>query len=35
MALRRVRDEVMKKTGGQQEPFIYGSLGGSEVPLAR
>src|SRR5262249_2304063 len=26
LALRRVRDEVMKKTGGRQEPFIYGSL---------
>jgi hypothetical protein len=33
LALRRVRDEVLKATKNQQEPFKYGSLGGSEVPL--
>lgn len=29
-----VRDEVVKATDGKQEPFIYGSLGGSEIYLA-
>jgi formylglycine-generating enzyme required for sulfatase activity len=33
LALRRVRDEVLKSTGGKQEPFFYGSLGGAEIPL--
>ncbi len=33
LALRRVRDQVMKDTGGKQEPFVYGSLGGSIVAL--
>jgi hypothetical protein len=33
MALRRVRDEVLKQTGNRQEPFIYGSLGGDEIAL--
>src|SRR6202795_2048434 len=33
IALGRVRDEVLKETGGRQEPFIYGSLGGSIIPL--
>jgi uncharacterized caspase-like protein len=33
MALRRVRDEVLKNTGNRQEPFHYGSLGGAEIPL--
>jgi uncharacterized caspase-like protein len=28
-----VRDEVLKSTGNQQEPFVYGSLGGEDVPL--
>jgi len=28
-----VRDEVLKTTGNRQEPFVYGSLGGNEVPL--
>jgi formylglycine-generating enzyme required for sulfatase activity len=28
-----VRDEVLKVTHNQQEPFIYGSLGGNDVPL--
>ncbi len=28
-----VRDEVLKVTGNQQEPFVYGSLGGEDVPL--
>jgi formylglycine-generating enzyme required for sulfatase activity len=30
----RVRDEVRAATGGAQEPFIYGSLGGEEIVLA-
>jgi Caspase domain len=33
IALGRVRDEVLKATGGRQEPFIYGSLGGATIPL--
>jgi uncharacterized caspase-like protein len=28
-----VRDEVLKTTGYRQEPFVYGSLGGEDVPL--
>ncbi len=28
-----VRDEVMKKTGNKQEPYVYGSLGGDDVAL--
>jgi uncharacterized caspase-like protein len=28
-----VRDDVMKVTGNRQEPFVYGSLGGDDVPL--
>lgn len=28
-----VRDEVLKSTGNKQEPFVYGSLGGEDVPL--
>src|SRR5438093_1967480 len=28
-----VRDEVLKITGNKQEPFVYGSLGGEDVPL--
>jgi formylglycine-generating enzyme required for sulfatase activity len=31
----RVRDEVLAATGGQQEPFTYGSLGGGQLYLAR
>ena len=33
LALGRVRDEVLKATGNRQEPFVYGSLGGTEVAL--
>ncbi len=33
LALRRVRDEVLKSTNGKQEPFTYGSLGGAEIAL--
>ncbi|MGA2129780.1 MAG: caspase family protein [Xanthobacteraceae bacterium] len=29
----RVRDEVWTRTGHRQEPFVYASLGGAEVPL--
>src|ERR1700759_3215469 len=28
-----VRDDVLKSTANQQEPFVYGSLGGEDVPL--
>jgi uncharacterized caspase-like protein len=28
-----VRDEVLKTTSNRQEPFVYGSLGGEDVPL--
>lgn len=34
-AFGRVRDDVMKQTGGRQEPFVYGSLGGSTVSLVQ
>jgi hypothetical protein len=33
LALGRVRDEVLKSTANKQEPFVYGSLGGAEIPL--
>ena len=33
LALGRVRDEVIRHTGAKQEPFVYGSLGGAEIPL--
>ncbi|MBV9968406.1 MAG: caspase family protein [Xanthobacteraceae bacterium] len=33
IALGRVRDDVRRTTAGRQEPFIYGSLGGSIIPL--
>ena len=33
IALGRVRDDVMEATGNRQEPFVYGSLGGSTVTL--
>lgn len=33
LAFGRVRDEVMKITGQSQEPFVYGSLGGTTVSL--
>jgi uncharacterized caspase-like protein len=28
-----VRDDVLKTTSNRQEPFVYGSLGGEDVPL--
>jgi Caspase domain len=28
-----VRDDVLKSTQNRQEPFVYGSLGGEDVPL--
>src|SRR5262245_46827581 len=34
LALGRVRDDVLKNTNNQQEPFVYGSLGGSSVALS-
>jgi uncharacterized caspase-like protein len=33
IALGRVRDDVLTMTGGRQEPFIYGSLGGATIAL--
>lgn len=33
LAFGRVRDDVLKSTGSRQEPFVYGSLGGSTVAL--
>ena len=33
IALGRVRDDVRKTTNNQQEPFLYGSLGGAEISL--
>ena len=33
LALRRVRDEVLRSTANRQEPYKYGSLGGAELPL--
>ena len=33
LAFGRVRDEVRRVTGSRQEPFVYGSLGGSNYPL--
>jgi Caspase domain len=33
LAFGRVRDEVLKKTGYMQEPFVYGSLGGGNIGL--
>ncbi|MET0722294.1 MAG: caspase family protein [Tardiphaga sp.] len=33
IALGRVRDAVIAMTGGRQEPFIYGSLGGTTIAL--
>jgi hypothetical protein len=33
IALGRVRDEVFRLTHGKQTPFLYGSLGGSNISL--
>lgn len=33
LSLGQVRDDVLKATGNKQEPFVYGSLGGSTVTL--
>jgi uncharacterized caspase-like protein len=33
IAFGRVRDEVLKATNSKQEPFVYGSLGGTELSL--
>src|SRR5215208_3941153 len=33
LAFGRVRDEVLKRTGNRQEPFVYGSLGGEAIAL--
>jgi uncharacterized caspase-like protein len=34
LLFRKVRDRVMKDTGGAQEPFTYGSLGAEELYFA-
>ncbi len=33
IAFGRIRDEVLTRTGNRQEPFVYGSLGGTTVSL--
>ncbi|MGA2125278.1 MAG: caspase family protein [Xanthobacteraceae bacterium] len=33
IAFGRVRDDVWAQTAHRQEPFVYGSFGGAEVPL--
>lgn len=33
IALGKVRDEVLAATKGDQEPYVYGSLGGDIIPL--
>jgi len=33
IAFGRIRDDVLARTGSRQEPFVYGSLGGSVVAL--
>jgi uncharacterized caspase-like protein len=33
LAFGRVRDDVLKSTRNRQEPFVYGSLGGTNVSL--
>jgi hypothetical protein len=33
LAFGRVRDEVLRNTGNKQEPFVYGSLGATNIPL--
>jgi uncharacterized caspase-like protein len=33
LAFGRVRDEVLKKTGNRQEPFVTGSIGGEPIAL--
>src|SRR5262249_55484279 len=33
IAFGRVRDEVLQVTHNKKEPFVYGSLGGSEIAL--
>lgn len=33
VAFGRVRDDVMRTTNGRQEPFVYGSLGGSTISI--
>jgi hypothetical protein len=35
IALGRVRDEVLKMTANRQEPFVYGSLGGTTIALVK
>ncbi|MDT3688116.1 MAG: caspase family protein [Pseudorhodoplanes sp.] len=35
LAFGRVRDDVLQSTGSRQEPFVYGSLGGSTVALVQ
>jgi uncharacterized caspase-like protein len=35
LALGRVRDDVLRTTNKRQEPFVYGSLGGAGLALAR
>ncbi len=33
LMFRKVRDDVLKATSNRQQPFTYGSIGGTELPL--
>ncbi len=33
LMFRKVRDDVLKATSNRQQPFTYGSIGGTEIPL--
>lgn len=33
LAFGRIRDDVLKRTNNKQEPYIYGSLGGTNISL--
>ena len=35
LVLRKVRDRVMRETGGRQQPWEYGSLGGGALVFSR
>uniref|UniRef100_UPI00404858BB caspase family protein n=1 Tax=Polynucleobacter sp. TaxID=2029855 RepID=UPI00404858BB len=34
VVLRKIRDQVMRETGGQQQPWEYGSLSGGSLILS-
>ena len=33
LAFGRIRDDVLKSTSNEQEPFVYGALGGTNISL--